>query len=126
MGRAKKGQFVATATFKLVQLLTRDPDLSHEDFVDRWHGEHAEIAERLPNLQKYTVSVPTRPEHSEYDGVIGTRRVPITGRALLDNVAELYFESEDAMSRRSGVTLGTNSRRTSMRSRPWTRARRST
>lgn len=66
--------------FKLVQLLTRDPDLSHDEFATRWHGEHAELAEQLPNLRKYTVSNPTRPEHSEYDGV-----------------AELYFESENAM-----------------------------
>ena len=75
--------------FKLVQLLTRDSDLSHEEFVDRWHGEHAEIAERLPNLRKYAVSVPTRPEHSEYDGV-----------------AELYFESEDAMKSAFGSDVG--------------------
>lgn len=70
------------------------------------HGEHAEIAEQLPNLQKYAVSVPTRPEHSEFDGVIGTHRVPIACRALLDNVAELYFESEDAMKSAFGSDVG--------------------
>lgn len=75
--------------FKLVQLLTRDPDLSHDEFVERWHGEHAEIAERLPNLRRYAVSVPSRPEHSEYDGV-----------------AELYFESEDAMKSAFGSDRG--------------------
>ena len=75
--------------FKLVQLLTRHPDLSYDEFVDHWHGEHAEIAEQLPNLRKYTVSVPTRPEHSEYDGV-----------------AELYFESEDAMKSAFGSDVG--------------------
>lgn len=75
--------------FKLVQLLTRDPDLSHDEFVERWHGEHAEIAEQLPNLRKYAVSVPTRPEYSEYDGV-----------------AELYFESEDAMKSAFGSDVG--------------------
>lgn len=92
--------------FKLVQLLTRDTDLSHEEFVDRWHDNHAEIAEQLPNLRKYTVSVPTRPEHSEHDGVLGTRCVPIACRALLDNFAELYFESEDATKSAFGSDVG--------------------
>lgn len=79
-GRAKGRGAVVRPVFKLIQLLTRDPDLSHDEFVTRWQGEHAELAERLPNLRKYTVSTPTRPAHGEYDGV-----------------AELYFESEDAM-----------------------------
>lgn len=75
--------------FKLVQLLTRDPDLSHDEFVHRWHGEHAALAEQLPGLRKYAVSVPTRPEHSEYDGF-----------------AELYFESEAEMKAAFGSDVG--------------------
>lgn len=75
--------------FKLVQLLTRDPDLSHDEFVTYWHGDHAELAEQLPNLRKYSVSVPTKPAKSPYDGV-----------------AELYFESEDAMKAAFGSDEG--------------------
>jgi|GEM_PF-366307 len=86
---AKTPRVVVWVVFKLVQLLTRDPDLSHDEFVTRWHGDHAEIAESLPNLRKYTVSVPSRPDRSEYDGV-----------------AELYFESEDAMKAAFGSEIG--------------------
>lgn len=60
---------------KMVQLLERHDDYTHEEFVERWQGSHADLAKDLPNLQKYTTSVPTDPERSAYDGVV-----------------ELYFE----------------------------------
>lgn len=60
---------------KLVNLLVRADDLTHEEFVDYWFDEHAPLAEDLPHAKKYATSVPGDPERSEYDGVV-----------------ELYFE----------------------------------
>ncbi|KTG26954.1 EthD domain-containing protein [Haloferax profundi] len=65
---------------KLVNLVVRKPDYSHEEFVERWTGSHAELAKDLPGLVKYATSLPTSPERSEYDGIV-----------------ELYFEDMDAL-----------------------------
>jgi uncharacterized protein (TIGR02118 family) len=66
---------------KIVQLLVRRDDYSHEEFVERWRGEHADLAAELPNLQRYTTAVPNDPERSTHDGVV-----------------ELYFEDMAALS----------------------------
>lgn len=55
---------------KLVEFLVRKDEYSHEEFVDRWQGEHADMAEDLPGLRGYSTSVPTDPERAEYDGVL--------------------------------------------------------
>ena len=55
---------------KLVDLLVRDEDWSHEEFVEYWQTDHAELAERLPGLRKYVTSVPKDPEKAGYDGVL--------------------------------------------------------
>ncbi len=60
---------------KIVDLLVRKDGYSHEEFAERWQGDHADIAKDLPGLKRYVTSVPTRPEDAEYDGVL-----------------ELYFE----------------------------------
>ena len=60
---------------KIVDLLVRADGYSHEEFAERWQGDHADIAKDLPGLKRYVTSVPTRPEDAEYDGVL-----------------ELYFE----------------------------------
>jgi uncharacterized protein (TIGR02118 family) len=65
---------------KLVQLLVRRDDYTHEEFVERWRGEHADLAEGLPNLQQYKTAVPNDPERSTHDGVV-----------------ELYFEDMAAL-----------------------------
>lgn len=65
---------------KMVDLLVRKDGYSHEEFVERWQGEHVELAKGLPGLVKYTTSVPTNPEQVEYDGVL-----------------ELYFEDASAL-----------------------------
>jgi uncharacterized protein (TIGR02118 family) len=63
---------------KMVQLLLRVDEISHEEFKERWTGEHAEIAKQLPHLEKYVTSVPRDPEKAGYDGIV-----------------ELYFESTE-------------------------------
>ena len=65
---------------KLVNLVVKKPDYSHEEFVERWTGEHADIAKELPGLKRYSTSLPTDPERAEYDGIV-----------------ELYFEDMDAL-----------------------------
>jgi uncharacterized protein (TIGR02118 family) len=65
---------------KMVQLLVRKAEYTHEEFVERWRGDHAALAKKLPGLQKYTTSVPNAPDRSEYDGVV-----------------ELYFEDMAAL-----------------------------
>ncbi|WP_435318362.1 EthD family reductase [Haloarchaeobius sp. TZWSO28] len=60
---------------KLVNLLVRADDLTHEEFAEYWYEEHVPLAKDLPHAKKYVTSVPNSPEHSEYDGIV-----------------ELYFE----------------------------------
>lgn len=55
---------------KLVDFMVRADGYTHEEFVDRWQGPHADLAEQLPGLERYTTSVPTDPEKAEYDGVL--------------------------------------------------------
>lgn len=53
-----------------VNLLVRREELSHEEFVDRWRGDHVELARALPGLEAYETSVPTDPSRSTYDGIV--------------------------------------------------------
>ena len=55
---------------KMVDFLVRADEYSHEEFAERWEGEHAAIAKDLPGLRKYTTAVPTNPDAVEYDGVL--------------------------------------------------------
>ncbi|WP_232688289.1 EthD family reductase [Halobacterium zhouii] len=55
---------------KMVQLLVRAEEYTHEEFVERWRGDHAELAKELPGLQKYTTAVPSDPERANHDGVV--------------------------------------------------------
>lgn len=66
---------------KLVNLLVRQDELSHDEFVDYWLTEHAPMAEELPGVRKYTTSVPGDPEKAAYDGI-----------------AELYLEDGTSVS----------------------------
>ncbi|MFC7072658.1 EthD family reductase [Halovenus rubra] len=55
---------------KIVDFLHRKDGYSHDEFVERWRGEHGELAQELPGLQYYSTSVPTDPEKAAYDGVL--------------------------------------------------------
>lgn len=72
---------------KLVEFLVRKDEYSHEEFVDWWQGEHAELARQLPGLQRYSTSLPTNPDVAEYDGVL---ELTFESTAALDEA----FESE--------------------------------
>lgn len=54
---------------KLVNLLVRRAELSHDEFREYWLDEHAPLAEELPGVRKYTTSIPDDPSKSPYDGI---------------------------------------------------------
>ena len=53
---------------KMVILAVRD-DTSHEECIEYMHDEHAPLVNELPNLKRYTSSVPLDPEKAGYDYV---------------------------------------------------------
>ncbi|MFC4587091.1 EthD family reductase [Sphaerisporangium corydalis] len=63
---------------KVISLLKRAENLSHEEFTKWVLQDHVEFARKLPGLRKYTVSV------TNEDG------------AAYDSVNELYFDDDDA------------------------------
>ncbi len=40
-----------------VSLVRKRPDLTREEFVARWTGEHVEYAKRLPSLRGYVIHI---------------------------------------------------------------------
>jgi uncharacterized protein (TIGR02118 family) len=69
-----------TGLYKHSAFLVRKEGMSHEDFLDHWANEHVPLAREIPGVVRYARVVPTDPENAEFDGV-----------------AELYFESLDAL-----------------------------
>lgn len=74
---------------KMVDLLVRRDGYTHEEFVERWQGEHAAIAKDLPGLRRYGTSVPTDPERADFDGVL-----------------ELYFDDQAALNEAFASEVG--------------------
>jgi uncharacterized protein (TIGR02118 family) len=69
-----------TGLYKHSAFLVRDPDLSHEAFLDHWANTHVPLARDIPGVVRYTRVVPVDPSVAEFDGV-----------------AELYFEDLGAL-----------------------------
>lgn len=67
----------------VIGIVARD-DMSHEEFEEYYFETHAPIAEEIPNLERYVVSV-AQGEDNAYDAV-----------------AELHFE--DAAAMREGMS----------------------
>lgn len=67
-------------TCKMVILASRQDDTTHEECIEYMKEEHAPLVNDLPNLLRYTSSVPLDPEAAGYD-----------------YVAQLWFESPKAM-----------------------------
>lgn len=65
---------------KVVYLAKGVEDMSHDEVMEYWKNDHAEIVRDLPHLTKYTLGEPLQPEETEWDGV-----------------AELYFDSVEDM-----------------------------
>ncbi|MFP9193439.1 EthD family reductase [Natrialbaceae archaeon A-CW1-1] len=53
-----------------VNLLVRKEGLTHPDFLERWQGDHIDLATELPGLERYATSTPTDPAKSPYDGIV--------------------------------------------------------
>ena len=54
-----------------LSLVRKRPELSREEFLARWTGEHVEIAKRLPGLRGYVINVLDGPG-APYDGIAVT------------------------------------------------------
>ncbi|CAM02040.1 uncharacterized protein (TIGR02118 family) [Saccharopolyspora erythraea NRRL 2338] len=67
--------------YNLVLLASRPPDWTHEQFIDWWRGEHAELTCRLPGLRAW--------RHTEIDSALESRSQG------WDGVSVLSFDSED-------------------------------
>ena len=56
--------------YKLMGMLRRTSDLSHDEFVSYWSSQHAPLAARIPGLRKYRLNpiVETFEGGEAYDG----------------------------------------------------------
>ena len=50
-----------------LSFVRKRPELSREEFLSRWTGEHVEIAKRLPGLRGYVIHVLDEP--APFDGI---------------------------------------------------------
>jgi len=51
-----------------ISLVRKRPELSREEFLARWTGEHVEIARRLPGLRGYVIQI-LDGDAPPYDGI---------------------------------------------------------
>jgi uncharacterized protein (TIGR02118 family) len=69
---------------KSISLLTRRPEISHEEFVRHWVDVHAPLAHAVPRLKRYVQShilaERTRPDIAALD-------------VEIDGIAELWYDS---------------------------------
>ena len=75
---------------KSISLLTRKPELTHEQFMRHWVEIHAPLAHAVPGVRRY-VQNHIRDERTRAD-------IPTTEVAV-DGVAELWYEDRAAMDR---------------------------
>ncbi|HEX3883660.1 MAG TPA: EthD family reductase [Stellaceae bacterium] len=75
---------------KSLSLLTRRPELTHEQFVKHWLDIHGPLALKVPELRRYVQSH-IIDERSRPD-------IPTTNVAV-DGIAETWFDDRDAMAR---------------------------
>mgnify|MGYP005821302453 CR=1 FL=1 len=79
---------------KVLSLLTRKPELSHEAFVRHWYDIHGPLALAVPGIRRYVQShimdTASRPDIPETD-------------VEVDGVAELWYDDLESL-RRAGAT----------------------
>ena len=75
---------------KSISLLTRRPELTHEQFVRHWVEIHAALAHAVPGMRRYVqnhiVETRIRPDILETD-------------VEVDGIAETWFDNREAMAR---------------------------
>ena len=73
---------------KSISLLTRRPELTHEQFVRHWVEIHAALAHAVPGMRRYVqnhiVETRIRPDIPETD-------------VEVDGIAETWFDNREAM-----------------------------
>jgi uncharacterized protein (TIGR02118 family) len=65
---------------KIVALVEKREEMAWEEFLEYWDEEHVKVISKVPNLKRYTIAPAIKPEDAPYDGI-----------------AELYFESTEAI-----------------------------
>lgn len=70
---------------KLIALLKRKPEMTHEQFTRRWLDEHIKISSRMPGLRGYRINIAT-PHQPEG-----------TVEPIYDGTAELWWDSVEDM-----------------------------
>jgi uncharacterized protein (TIGR02118 family) len=75
---------------KSLSLLTRRPELTHDEFVKHWLEIHGPLALKVPGLRRYVQSHITG-ERTRPD-------IPAT-EVDIDGIAETWFDDLDAMAR---------------------------
>lgn len=76
---------------KLVTFLKRRPELTRDQFADRWLTVHAPLAAVFPGLRGYMLSFPIAPPDAEPSA---------------DGIAQLWFDSEEAAQASYGSDVG--------------------
>lgn len=79
--------------FKVFSLLRRPDGWSRERFQRWWLQEHVPYAKRLPGLRRYNVA-------------LVTRSTTHSGREPFDGLAELWFDSREALEAAWGSEAG--------------------
>ncbi|MDP6688137.1 MAG: EthD family reductase [Alphaproteobacteria bacterium] len=79
---------------KRISLLTRKPDLSHEEFVRHWLEVHGPLARAVPGIRRYVQS------HIQSETVRAD--IPATDIEV-DGIAELWYDSVAAMEQSSAT-----------------------
>ncbi|HEV8679843.1 MAG TPA: EthD family reductase [Stellaceae bacterium] len=75
---------------KSISLLTRRPELSHDEFVRHWLEVHAPLAHAVPGVRRYVQN------HIEGER---TRPDIATTAVAVDGIAELWYDDRAAMDR---------------------------
>jgi uncharacterized protein (TIGR02118 family) len=75
---------------KSISLLTRRPELSHDEFVRHWLDIHAPLAHAVPGVRRYVQN------HIEGER---TRADIATTDVAVDGIAELWYDDRAAMER---------------------------
>ncbi|MBL6952067.1 MAG: EthD family reductase [Alphaproteobacteria bacterium] len=79
---------------KRISLLTRRPELSHDEFVRHWLEVHGPLARVVPGIRRYVQS------HIQGESV----RADIPAPDMeIDGIAELWYDDIEAMERSSAT-----------------------
>ncbi|MBT7756420.1 MAG: EthD family reductase [Rhodospirillaceae bacterium] len=79
---------------KRISLLTRKPELNHDEFVRHWLEIHGPLARHVPGIRRYVQS------HIKSESVRAD--IPATDMEI-DGIAELWYDDAEAMERSSAT-----------------------